>query len=312
LKLQIKNTQGENTGDLDVREDVFNVPIKSALVHQVMVGQLANKRQGTAKTKTRSEVSGGGAKPRPQKHTGSSRQGSTRSPIWVGGGRAFGPTPRSYRKRTPKKMRRLALLSVLSDKARQSDVLLLDSLELKEGKTKEIVSILSALKVSDPALIVTDGTNKKLVQSAGNVEHVRTLPVQVLNTLDLLNKKQLIITVDAVKRIEEIWGGVYKGDVDSSETPLEDSWVAEETSEEPQIIEKVEESKDKSEQPTISDLGLSTRTNNLLIRAEITEMDDLTNLSKSELLDIPGFGEKSYLEVRGKLENLNILPSDWE
>ncbi len=312
MKLQIKNTQGENTGDLDVREDVFNVPIKSALVHQVMVGQLANKRQGTAKTKTRSEVSGGGAKPRPQKHTGSSRQGSTRSPIWVGGGRAFGPTPRSYRKRTPKKMRRLALLSVLSDKARQSDVLLLDSLELKEGKTKEIVSILSALKVSDPALIVTDGTNKKLVQSAGNVEHVRTLPVQVLNTLDLLNKKQLIITVDAVKRIEEIWGGVYKGDVDSSETPLEDSWVAEETSEEPQIIEKVEESKDKSEQPTISDLGLSTRTNNLLIRAEITEMDDLTNLSKSELLDIPGFGEKSYLEVRGKLENLNILPSDWE
>ena len=204
------------------------------------------------------------------------------------------------------------MLSVLSDKARQSDVLLLDSLELKEGKTKEIVSILSALKVSDPALIVTDGTNKKLVQSAGNVEHVRTLPVQVLNTLDLLNKKQLIITVDAVKRIEEIWGGVYKGDVDSSETPLEDSWVAEETSEEPQIIEKVEESKDKSEQPTISDLGLSTRTNNLLIRAEITEMDDLTNLSKSELLDIPGFGEKSYLEVRGKLENLNILPSDWE
>ncbi len=312
MKLQIKNTQGENTGDLDVREDVFNVPIKSALVHQVMVGQLANKRQGTAKTKTRSEVSGGGAKPRPQKHTGSSRQGSTRSPIWVGGGRAFGPTPRSYRKRTPKKMRRLALLSVLSDKARQSDVLLLDSLELKEGKTKEIVSILSALKVSDPALIVTDGTNKKLVQSAGNVEHVRTLPVQVLNTLDLLNKKQLIITVDAVKRIEEIWGGVYKGDVDSSETPLEDSWVAEETSEKPQIIEKVEESKDKSEQPTISDLGLSTRTNNLLIRAEITEMDDLTNLSKSELLDIPGFGEKSYLEVRGKLENLNILPSDWE
>ena len=129
MKLEIKNTQGENAGDLDVREDVFNVPIKPALVHQVMVGQLANKRQGTAKTKTRSEVSGGGANPRPQKHTGSSRQGSTRSPIWVGGGRAFGPTPRSYRKRTPKKMRRLALLSVLSDKARQSNVLLLDSLE---------------------------------------------------------------------------------------------------------------------------------------------------------------------------------------
>ena len=312
MKLEIKNTQGENAGDLDVREDVFNVPIKPALVHQVMVGQLANKRQGTAKTKTRSEVSGGGAKPRPQKHTGSSRQGSTRSPIWVGGGRAFGPTPRSYRKRTPKKMRRLALLSVLSDKARQSNVLLLDSLELKEGKTKEIVSILSALNVSGSALIVTDGTNKKLVQSAGNVGGVRTLPVQVLNTLDLLNRKQLIITVDAVKRIEEIWGGIYKGDLDSSVTPVEDNEVVKEIPEEQQIVEGSKESEDGSEKPTISDLGLSTRTNNLLIQAEITDMNDLTNLSRSELLNISGFGEKSYLEVREKLENLNILPSDWD
>ena len=312
MKLEIKNTQGENAGDLDVREDVFNVPIKPALVHQVMVGQLANKRQGTAKTKTRSEVSGGGAKPRPQKHTGSSRQGSTRSPIWVGGGRAFGPTPRSYRKRTPKKMRRLALLSVLSDKARQSNVLLLDSLELKEGKTKEIVSILSALNVSGSALIVTDGTNKKLVQSAGNVGGVRTLPVQVLNTLDLLNRKQLIITVDAVKRIEEIWGGIYKGDLGSSVTPVEDNEVVEEIPEEQQIVEGSKESEDGSEKPTISDLGLSTRTNNLLIQAEITDMNDLTNLSKSELLNISGFGEKSYLEVREKLENLDILPSDWD
>lgn len=312
MKLEIKNTQGENAGDLDVREDVFNVPIKPALVHQVMVGQLANKRQGTAKTKTRSEVSGGGAKPRPQKHTGSSRQGSTRSPIWVGGGRAFGPTPRSYRKRTPKKMRRLALLSVLSDKARQSNVLLLDSLELKEGKTKEIVSILSALNVSGSALIVTDGTNKKLVQSAGNVGGVRTLPVQVLNTLDLLNRKQLIITVDAVKRIEEIWGGIYKGDLDSSVTPVEDNEVVKEIPEEQQIAEGSKESEDGSEKPTISDLGLSTRTNNLLIQAEITDMNDLTNLSRSELLNISGFGEKSYLEVREKLENLKILPSDWD
>ena len=312
MKLEIKNTQGENAGDLDVREDVFNVPIKPALVHQVMVGQLANKRQGTAKTKTRSEVSGGGAKPRPQKHTGSSRQGSTRSPIWVGGGRAFGPTPRSYRKRTPKKMRRLALLSVLSDKARQSNVLLLDSLELKEGKTKEIVSILSALNVSGSALIVTDGTNKKLVQSAGNVGGVRTLPVQVLNTLDLLNRKQLIITVDAVKRIEEIWGGIYKGDLGSSVTPVEDNEVVKEIPEEQQIAEGSKESEDGSEKPTISDLGLSTRTNNLLIQAEITDINDLTNLSKSELLNISGFGEKSYLEVREKLENLNILPSDWD
>ncbi|MEC7836758.1 MAG: 50S ribosomal protein L4, partial [Chloroflexota bacterium] len=212
----------------------------------------------------------------------------------------------------PKKMRRLALLSVLSDKARQSDVLLLDSLELKEGKTKEIVSILSALNVSGSALIVTDGPNKKLVQSAGNVGNVRTLPVQVLNTLDLLNKKQLIITVDAVKRIEEIWGGVYKGDRDSAETLVEDNWVEEQAAEEPQITENDEDPISESHQPAISELGLSTRTGNLLIQAEITEMDDLINLSKSELLNISGFGEKSYLEVREKLENLNILPTDWE
>ena len=209
-------------------------------------------------------------------------------------------------------MRRLALLSVLSDKARQSDVLLLDSLELKEGKTKEIVSILSALNVSGSALIVTDGPNKKLVQSAGNVGNVRTLPVQVLNTLDLLNKKQLIITVDAVKRIEEIWGGVYKGDRDSAETLVEDNWVEEQAAEELQITENDEDPISESDQPAISDLGLSTRTGNLLSQAEITEMDDLINLSKSELLNISGFGEKSYLEVREKLENLNILPTDWE
>ena len=315
MKLRIKNIQGESAGDLEVRDDVFGVPVKSALVHQVMVGQLANKRQGTAKTKTRSEVSGGGAKPRPQKHTGSSRQGTIRSPVWVGGGRAFGPSPRSYRKRTPKKMRRLALLSVLSDKARHSDLLLLDSLELKEGKTKEIVSILSALNVSNSALIVTDGPNKKLVQSAGNVGGVRTLPVQVLNTLDLLNKKQLIITVDAVKRIEELWGGVYRGENSSSDPSGEEIDVEkEEAHVESQIVEDpvgeviVEEVNITS----VEELNLSTRTRNILLKAGVTEINDLISLSKVELMAIQSFGEKSYLDVREQLQNINLLPSDWK
>ncbi|MCS5650753.1 MAG: 50S ribosomal protein L4 [Dehalococcoidia bacterium] len=315
MKLQIKNIQGENTGDLEVRDDVFGVPVKSALVHQVMVGQLANKRQGTAKTKTRSEVSGGGAKPRPQKHTGSSRQGTIRSPVWVGGGRAFGPSPRSYRKRTPKKMRRLALLSVLSDKARHSDLLLLDSLELKEGKTKEIVSILSALNISNSALIVTDGPNKKLVQSAGNVGGVRTLPVQVLNTLDLLNKKQLIITVDAVKRIEELWGGVYRGGTSSSDPSGEEIDVEkEEAHVEPQIVEdSVDEVVvEKINMTAVEELNLSTRTRNILLRAGVTEINDLISLSKVELMAIQSFGEKSYLDVREQLQNIKLLPSDWE
>lgn len=315
MKLQIKNIQGENTGDLEVRDDVFGVPVKSALVHQVMVGQLANKRQGTAKTKTRSEVSGGGAKPRPQKHTGSSRQGTIRSPVWVGGGRAFGPSPRSYRKRTPKKMRRLALLSVLSDKARHSDLLLLDSLELKEGKTKEIVSILSALNISNSALIVTDGPNKKLVQSAGNVGGVRTLPVQVLNTLDLLNKKQLIITVDAVKRIEELWGGVYRGGTSSSDPSGEEIDVEkEEAHVEPQIVEdSVDEVVvEKINMTAVEELNLSTRTRNILLRAGVTEINDLISLSKVELMAIQSFGEKSYLDVQEQLQNIKLLPSDWE
>ena len=310
VKLQIKNIQGENAGDLEVRDDVFSVPAKAALVHQVMVGQLANKRQGTAKTKTRSEVSGGGAKPRPQKHTGSSRQGSTRSPVWVGGGRAFGPTPRSYRKRTPKKMRRLALLSVLSDKARHSDILLLDSLELQEGKTKEIVSVLSALNVSGPALIVTDGPNENLVRSAGNVRKLRTLPVQVLNTLELLNKKQLIITVDAVRRIEETWGGIYKGE-SSSEVPS-DGLVEEVT--EAIVTEAIVEEKDSNgvDHALVENLGLSNRTKNILLQAGIIEITDLTNLSKAELMDIQSFGKKSYEEVCQQLESMELLPSDWD
>ena len=315
MKLRIKNIQGESAGDLEVRDDVFGVPVKSALVHQVMVGQLANKRQGTAKTKTRSEVSGGGAKPRPQKHTGSSRQGTIRSPVWVGGGRAFGPSPRSYRKRTPRKMRRLALLSVLSDKARHSDLLLLDSLELKEGKTKEIVSILSALNVSNSALIVTDGPNKKLVQSAGNVGGVRTLPVQVLNTLDLLNKKQLIITVDAVKRIEELWGGVYRGENSSSDPSGEEIDVEkEEAHVESQIVEDpVGEVIVKEVNITsVEELNLSTRTRNILLKAGVTEINDLISLSKVELMAIQSFGEKSYLDVREQLQNIKLLPSDWE
>ena len=315
MKLRIKNIQGESAGDLEVRDDVFGVPVKSALVHQVMVGQLANKRQGTAKTKTRSEVSGGGAKPRPQKHTGSSRQGTIRSPVWVGGGRAFGPSPRSYRKRTPKKMRRLALLSVLSDKARHSDLLLLDSLELKEGKTKEIVSILSALNISNSALIVTDGPNKKLVQSAGNVGGVRTLPVQVLNTLDLLNKKQLIITVDAVKRIEELWGGVYRGENSSSDPSGEEIDVEkEEVHAKPQIVEdSVDEVVVEEVNITaVEELNLSIRTRNILLRAGVTEINDLISLSKVELMAIQSFGEKSYLDVQEQLQNIKLLPSDWE
>ena len=212
MKLQVTDIKGISTGNIDVREDVFSVPAKTALVHQVVVGYLSNKRQGTAKTKTRSEVSGGGAKPRPQKGSGRSRQGSIRSPIWVGGGRAFGPSPRSFRKNTPKKMRRLAMLSVLSDKARQGNLLLVDNFDIQTSKTKSVVNLLGALSVKGSSLLVTDGVNSDLVRSAQNIDSVKTLPVQLLNALDLMNKKWIVMSVDAVRKVEEIWGGVYKGE----------------------------------------------------------------------------------------------------
>jgi large subunit ribosomal protein L4 len=212
VKLQVKDIKGGSSGEIDVRDDVFGVPEKAALVHQVVVGHLANRRQGTVKTKTRSEVSGGGAKPRPQKHSGRSRQGSIRSPIWVGGGRAFGPNPRSYRKRTPKKMRRLAILSVLSDKVRQGTLVVVDNLDIEDSKTKSMKIVLEALQTTGSALVVTNGRNDNVVRASGNLQRVKTLPANVLNTLDLINKSSIVMTVDAVRKIEETWGGVYKGE----------------------------------------------------------------------------------------------------
>ena len=211
MKLGVRNKTGSDVGEIEVRNDVFDVPDRHALVHQVMVGHLANKRLGTAKTKTRAEVSGGGAKPRPQKHTGRSRQGSIRSPIWVGGGRAFGPSPRSYRKQTPKKMRRQAMLCVLSNKVRNGDLVVIEDLDLDQGRTREVIGILDLLGLDDSTLIVTEEPNRNVVQGARNIGKVKTLPVKVLNTLDMLNSKNLLITVEAVRKAEETWGGIYHG-----------------------------------------------------------------------------------------------------
>lgn len=219
MKLQVRNIKGLSAGEIDVRDDVFGVPEKSNLVHQVMVAHLANKRQGTAKTKNRSEVSGGGAKPRPQKHTGRSRQGTIRSPIWVGGGRAFGPTPRSYRQRTPKKMRRLATLSVLSNKAREGRLVVLDNLDIADGKTKSMKAVIDALNIGGSILVVTDGVNTNVIQASKNIQAVKTLPAKVLNTLDLLGKANLVMTTGAVRKVEETWGGVYKSETMEPNVP---------------------------------------------------------------------------------------------
>ena len=209
MKLDVRNMSGAVVDSVEVLDDVFDAPMNSALLHQVMVGQLANKRQGTAKVKTRSEVAGGGAKPRPQKYTGRARQGSIRSPQWRGGGVVFGPTPRSYRQRTPKRMKQQAIKIVLSDKARERQLVVLDAFRLSEAKTKQMAQALKALEVESSALLVGDEMNDDVVRAVRNIPKVQTLPVSLLNAVDVLNAKKVVMTVDAVRRAEELWGGEF-------------------------------------------------------------------------------------------------------
>lgn len=296
MKLQIKNKSGESAGEIDVRPDVFAVPEKMSLVHQVATAHLANKRQGTAKTKTRSEVSGGGAKPRPQKHTGGSRQGSIRSPLWVGGGRAFGPTPRSYRQSTPKKMRRIAILSALSSKYRDGNLVILNDLDIDSGKTKEMASVLGSLNITKSVLVVTDVPNENVINASRNLNKVKTLPAHVINTLDLVNKSTVVMTVEAVRKIEDLWGGVYKKDT------LE-ATAKSETTAKPKAAAKP---KATAKPKPVEQIGLSSRNLNLLLSAGLKTVDDVMGKSKKDLLEIKGFGEKSYVELCDKLKDSGI------
>ena len=209
MKLRLQNVQGKVVGNVGVRDDVFGVPMNAALVHQVAVGQSSNARQGTASTKTRSQVSGGGAKPRPQKGTGRARQGTTRAPQWKGGGVAFGPVGRNYRHRTPKRMRRQSLVAVLSDKARNNHLFVVESLALKQPKTREMVKALDALGVEPTVLLVADGADETVLRCARNVPRVKMLPASLLNTLDLVKHRSVVMTLDAVRRAEELWGGPF-------------------------------------------------------------------------------------------------------
>ena len=209
MKLDVRNMSGSVVDSVEVLDDVFDTPMNAALLHQVMVGQLANKRQGTAKVKTRSEVAGGGAKPRPQKYTGRARQGTIRSPLWRGGGVVFGPTPRSYRQRTPKRMKRQAIKIVLSDKVREQQLVVVDELQLADARTKQLMQVLKALEVDSPVLLVGSEIDHAIVRAARNIPRVRTLPVEQLNVVDVLNTKNVVMTVDAVRKAEELWGGDF-------------------------------------------------------------------------------------------------------
>ena len=209
MKLALHNTKGIVIGSVDVRDDVFGAPMNAPLVHQVMVGQLANRRQGTAKTKTRAQVAGGGAKPRPQKSTGRARQGSIRSPQWRGGGVVFGPIPRSYRQRTTRRMKRQSLKAMLSNKVRENQLVVVENLELEHAKTKDMAQFLQALKVSSSVLLVGDGAAAEVLRAAKNLPRVRTTPSSLLNTLSILNARKVVMTLDAVRNTEENWGGPF-------------------------------------------------------------------------------------------------------
>lgn len=203
-KVSLFNVSGEQLGEIELNDSIFGSRINRYVVHDVMVRHLAGKRLGTSDTKTRSEISGGGRKPWRQKGTGRARHGSTRSPIWRGGGVVFGPHPRDYSFTIPKKIRRLALKSVLSSKVEEGKVLILDELSLERPRTKEILSILSNLKVAGKALMVTDVKDEAVFKSAGNIPGIKPVTVEGLNVYDLLVYETLIITKSALTRVEEV------------------------------------------------------------------------------------------------------------
>ena len=205
VQVPVHNVKGEVVDHLELSEGVFGVPPNQAVVHQAVVRQQANARLGTASTKTRAQVAGGGRKPFRQKGTGRARRGSARSPLLKGGGVTFGPQPRSYRQAMPKKMRRLAIRCVLSSKVADGELIVVDELALSEPKTKEMAGILANLGIASSTLIVTQEPDPNVYKSARNLERTKTLPANLLNVVDLLSHKTLIITVAAVRRVEEIW-----------------------------------------------------------------------------------------------------------
>jgi len=204
VQVPVHNIQGEVIDNIALKDEVFGVPMNLAIVHQALVRQLANARQGTASTRTRAQVSGGGRKPFRQKGTGRARRGSSRSPLLRGGGVSFGPQPRSYRQAMPKKMRRLALRCALSAKVAEGEMVVVDELALTEPKTKDMARILTALGVSSSALVVTAEPDPNVYRSALNLERTKALPANMLNVGDLLSHRILMLTVAAARRVEEM------------------------------------------------------------------------------------------------------------
>lgn len=202
--VSVYNMEGSEVGKLDLNDKVFAANVNEHLMHMAVVLQLANKRQGTQKAKTRSEVRGGGRKPWRQKGTGHARQGSIRAPQWTGGGVVFAPTPRDYSFKMNKKEKAGAIRSALTSRVNEEKFFVLDTLKFDEIKTKKMVGVLDALKVNK-ALVVLDGDNDNVALSARNIEGVRAVPVNAINVYDILKYDTVVITKDAVSKIEEVY-----------------------------------------------------------------------------------------------------------
>lgn len=205
-KVALYDIKGNNIGDIELSDAVFGQEVNTSALHQVVVNYLANQRQGTQSTKTRSEVRGGGIKPWRQKGTGRARQGSIRATQWIKGGIALGPKPRDYRYSVNKKLKTVALKSALSAKVADGEMIVVDNIAFDEIKTKQVVSMLGALKVDSKALIVTNEKNDIVVKSARNIEGVATTFMGSLNVYDILKYDVMVITKDAVSKIEEVYG----------------------------------------------------------------------------------------------------------
>ena len=204
-KVDVYNMQGKKVSDVELSEAVFGIEPNENVVHSVLVNYLANQRQGTQSTKTRAEVRGGGKKPWRQKGTGRARQGSIRAPQWIKGGIALGPKPRSYSYKINKKEKQLAIKSILSAKVLDNELTVVDKLELKETKTKLMAKALTDLKVEGKALIILADKNENVSRSSRNIEGVKTIELNTINVFDLLNCNKLVLPLDTVKKLEEVY-----------------------------------------------------------------------------------------------------------
>lgn len=204
-KVNVYNMLGKEVGEIELSEEIFGVKVNKHVVYEVVKNQLANKRQGTQSTKTRAEVRGGGRKPWKQKGTGRARAGSIRAPHFTGGGVTFAPKPRDYSYKVPKKVRRLALKSVLTSKVLENEIIVIDDLNFDSPKTKDMVNFLANVKANKKALIVIDEKNINVIKSAKNIPNVQTALVNTINVYDILKYDSFIITKEAVRKVEEVY-----------------------------------------------------------------------------------------------------------